>query len=100
VRHPRTSASRSGALSSPAPFMPLFTGVRGIGLLGSSYAETCIAPVLCGQKRPVAGWGYGPVQTPCNADGWICSVLDVVSIISDYSVLLHIKRSRKYADSR
>jgi hypothetical protein len=29
-----------------APEEPLFTGVRGIGLLGSPYAGSCIDPVL------------------------------------------------------
>src|SRR5215208_1776527 len=33
------------------PITPLFTGVRGRGVLGSSYPASCIAPVLTGQDR-------------------------------------------------
>src|SRR5215211_7263595 len=37
-------AGDKGPLS---PTSPLFTGVRGIGILGSSYPRSCIAPPLC-----------------------------------------------------
>jgi hypothetical protein len=55
-----------------ALLLPPFRTVSRIVILGSSYAESCMQPVLCGQKRPLAECGCGPVQTPCNADGWIC----------------------------
>src|ERR687894_2477049 len=42
----------------PRPFLwPLFTLVRGSGILGSPYPESCIAPVLTGQDRLT--------RTPC-----------------------------------
>jgi hypothetical protein len=48
--------------------------------------------VLCAQKHAVAGRGFPPVQPACNADGRLCSVLDVVLIISDYSLCVHIEQ--------
>jgi hypothetical protein len=44
-------------------FLPLFTGVRGIGVPGSSYTRSCIAPVQSAQNRHCKGVRYAPV--PC-----------------------------------
>jgi hypothetical protein len=54
----------------------VFTQRRGIGLLGSSRTRSCISSVPSVQKRATAGRGCGQAQTPCNADGWICRMLD------------------------
>jgi hypothetical protein len=32
--------------SRPRPFLPLFTGVRGRGILRSPYPRSCVAPTL------------------------------------------------------
>jgi hypothetical protein len=50
------------------PFMPLFTRVRGIGLLGSPDAETRISPDPMRPVNPLAECGYGPVHLVTSMD--------------------------------
>src|SRR5918996_2535408 len=51
---PCTAPTPPGGHGPSGPGLALFTGVRGIGILRSPHARSCIALVLGCQKRPMA----------------------------------------------
>src|SRR5215211_5310937 len=56
--------------------MTLFTQVRGIGILGSSYPRSCIARPNT-LAIPPPGAPFGPAAAgACNTDVWICTIAD------------------------
>ena len=54
-----------GPLYRPFVFIPLFTGVRGRGILRSSFAGSCI-------ERPLRGARMASEATPATEEGTTC----------------------------
>src|SRR5215211_1245116 len=68
---------RSPVFRIRKPFLSKFITASRIGVLGSSYPRSCIAPPdtpeITGSTHPAVG----RPGTACNTDGWICGILYV-----------------------
>jgi hypothetical protein len=84
-------------------FMPLFTGVRGMGILGSSLAGSCIDPPLrCARMASTALHAAWQRSTYCGG-GWICREMDAPAVVITLAVVctgLPDARSDRYIRSR
>jgi hypothetical protein len=74
-------------LPSRPPDRTLFTRVRGIGVLGSSYPGSRITPDLTLQDHPYTRPARPRSGSACNTDGWICRILDAPSLRRGISTL-------------
>jgi hypothetical protein len=79
------SAKGSGIISS-ALLLPLFPQVPSTSVLGSPHPDSCIAPALSPQNRPVWAIVLGPARTKClwcwidRQGGWFQSGIKPASI--------------------